>query len=52
MQLEELWEKYREYDCFNLSVLPEHILKQGVRVTYPPRSVILNRGNFPNIFIL
>lgn len=47
MQLEELWEKYREYDCFNLSVLPEHILKQGVRVTYPPRSVILNRGEFP-----
>lgn len=47
MHLEDLWKKYREYDRFNLSVLPDHILKQGVRVTFPPRSVIINRGEFP-----
>lgn len=48
MQLEELWKKYSSYDHFNLSVLPESIRAQGVRVTFPPRSVIISRGDSPD----
>ena len=47
MQLEDLWEKYGSYGPFNISSLPEHIRNQGVKITYPPRSVILSRGEFP-----
>lgn len=47
MQLEELWKKYNSYDHFNLSVLPESIRAQGVRVTFPPGSVIISRGDPP-----
>lgn len=46
-QLQSLWEKYSSYHQFNLSVLPEEIKAQGVRITYKPHSVILTRGVFP-----
>lgn len=48
MQLQELWDKYSHYHEFNSSILPEEILSQGVRLTYQPGAVILNRGDFPN----
>ena len=47
MRLEELWKKYSPYNQFNLSVLPEEIKSQGVRLTYEPHSVIISRGEFP-----
>lgn len=47
MKLQELWKKYSPYNQFNISVLPEEIKKQGVRLTYEPHSVIISRGEFP-----
>ena len=47
MRLEELWKKYSPYNQFNLSILPEEIKSQGVRLTYEPHSVIISRGEFP-----
>ena len=47
VRLEELWKKYSPYNQFNLSVLPEEIKSQGVRLTYEPHSVIISRGEFP-----
>lgn len=47
-QLKALWEQYSAtHHGFNLSVLPEEIKKQGVRITYQPQSVIVSRGTFP-----
>ena len=47
MKLKELWEKYSEYDSFDIANLPEEIRSQGVSITYPPRSIIVSRGDFP-----
>lgn len=47
MQLQELWKKYSPYNRFDLSVLPDEIKAQGTRITYPPQSVIIRRGDFP-----
>ena len=47
-QLKALWEQYCvTHHGFNLSVLPEEIKKQGIRITYQPQSVIVSRGTFP-----
>ncbi len=46
MDLKKLWSK-NTYDFFTLSDLPVEIRKKGTVVTYPPRSVIINRGDFP-----
>lgn len=48
MRLQELWKKYESFHHFNVSVLPDSIQAQGVRITYPPRSVIVSRGDFPD----
>lgn len=47
MLLQELWEEYSPYNQINLSIMPEEIKAQGVRLTYQPHSVIINRGEFP-----
>lgn len=47
MQLQQLWKKYSPYNQFNLSILPEKIKNQGVRLTYEPHSLIISRGEFP-----
>lgn len=47
MPLQELWKEYSPFNHFNLSVLPDEIKTQGVRITYQPHSVIINRGEFP-----
>lgn len=46
-QLQTLWKKYSAYSKFNLSVLPEEIKAQGVRLVYQPQSFITTRGAFP-----
>ena len=47
MKLEELWERYGSFGPFNIGSLPESIRSQGTRIVFPPRSVIVNRGDFP-----
>jgi len=46
MTLEKLWENYKGTEV-NLSVFPEEIIKQGKVITYPPRKIIVSRGEFP-----
>lgn len=48
MNLRELWKKYDSYNQFNISVLPEHIRAQGVRLLYPAGTVIISLGDFPD----
>lgn len=48
MNLRELWKKYDSYDQFNISVLPEEIRAQGVRLFYPTGSVIISLGDSPD----
>lgn len=48
MNLRELWRKYDSYNQFNISVLPEEIKTQGVHLSYPAGSVIINLGDFPD----
>lgn len=47
MLLQDLWNEYSPYNQFNLSILPEEIRSQGVRMTYQPHSILINRGEFP-----
>lgn len=48
MKLQKLWKQYSPYNKFNLSILPESIKAQGIRITYPPQSIIIQRGDFPS----
>ncbi|MBM6949228.1 Crp/Fnr family transcriptional regulator [Mordavella massiliensis] len=47
MDLQGLWEKYREETVFNYSVLPEHLKKHGEHLVVEPQTLIVSRGEFP-----
>lgn len=47
MNLKNEWEKYENEVTFNLSVLPKEIINIGKWITYPPKSFIVSRGEFP-----
>lgn len=48
MKLEKLWEKYKSDGKFNLQVLPESLIKQGVLVEYGKNSILVSRGERPD----
>lgn len=48
MKLEKLWEKYKSDGDFNLQVLPESLIKQGVLVEYEKNSILVSRGERPD----
>ncbi|MDD2958864.1 MAG: Crp/Fnr family transcriptional regulator [Lachnospiraceae bacterium] len=47
MKLQDLWNSYAVHELFNASLLPEEIKVQGSILTYPPNTVLINRGDFP-----
>lgn len=47
MELHTVWEKYKNEISFNISVLPQHVIDQGVIVNFEPKSLIVSRGEFP-----
>lgn len=46
MDLLHIWNQYEETG-FNSSDLPESVLKQGVKIEYEPKSLIVSSGEFP-----
>lgn len=47
MDLKTEWVKYENESTFNLSILPKEIVAMGTWITYPPKSFIVTRGDFP-----
>lgn len=47
MNLRSEWAKYKNEVTFNLSILPEEIVKLGKWIIYPPKTIIVTRGEFP-----
>lgn len=52
MRLVDLWKDYDAYGEFNLSSLPEELLRKGVQVEYKPNSILVSRGEFPDSIYL
>lgn len=47
MGLKDTWKKYEEEKEFNYSILPEALKRRGEKIIFPPKSLIVSRGDFP-----